>query len=143
MLRLCFGQIVGIQIFMPDSNSRIPHVVDRAVGARVVTRRLALGISQKALAQDIGVSFQQVQKYESGRNRISSSRLSKIAAALDAPMIYFFEGLPTGADTQIDHPVVTPWANELITLESHLPGRARKLILNMARQLATPDLTAG
>ncbi|WP_236547499.1 helix-turn-helix domain-containing protein [Brevundimonas sp. G8] len=128
---------------MPDLSSRIPHVVDRAVGARVVTRRLALGISQKVLAQDIGVSFQQVQKYESGKNRISSSRLSKIAAALDAPMIYFFEGLPTGADTHIDQPVVTPWANELITLESNLPASARKLILKMARQLATPDFTAG
>lgn len=123
-------------------NSRTPHVVDRAVGARVATRRLALGLSQTALAQNIGVSFQQVQKYESGRNRISSSRLSEIAAALDVPMTYFFKGVTADASRQIDPPIVTPWANELISLEADLPPSARKLILNMARQLATRDVSA-
>ena len=64
--------------------------VDAYVGARISLRRSALGLSQSALAQRIGVSFQQVQKYESGQNRISASRLHRVAAVLGTSVESFF-----------------------------------------------------
>lgn len=75
----------------------VSEPVDRHVGARVRGRRKALDISQSALGERIGVSFQQVQKYERGANRISVSTLARIADALDAPIGYFFVGVPQHA----------------------------------------------
>ena len=68
--------------------------VDTHVGQRVKTRRLELGMSQTKLADSLGVSFQQIQKYENGRNRMGSSRLKLIADALKVSPSYFFDGLP-------------------------------------------------
>ncbi|MBD9375496.1 helix-turn-helix transcriptional regulator [Rhizobium sp. ARZ01] len=70
------------------------HPVDREVGNRIRVRRLQLRMSQTALGAGIGVSFQQIQKYESGVNRVSSSVLYEIADVLDVPMTHFFEKLP-------------------------------------------------
>lgn len=67
--------------------------VDRHVGGRVRARRQVLGISQEKLGSALGVTFQQIQKYEKGTNRISASRLQQIGAALGVPVGYFFEGL--------------------------------------------------
>jgi transcriptional regulator with XRE-family HTH domain len=67
--------------------------VDMHVGARVRMRRRFLGVSQQALAGRLGITFQQVQKYERGANRVSASKLYEIARALEAPVSYFFEGL--------------------------------------------------
>lgn len=69
-----------------------PNPVDIHVGARVKARRLILGLSQEELAKAIGLTFQQVQKYERGTNRISVSRLVDICRTLKAPVDYFFEG---------------------------------------------------
>ena len=69
-----------------------PHPIDLHVGGRVRMRRKFLGMSQEELARTIGLTFQQVQKYERGTNRISSSKLWDIAIALKAPVEYFFEG---------------------------------------------------
>lgn len=73
---------------------KIPNPVDQYVGGRVRARRLALGMSQEKLADVLHLTFQQVQKYEKGTNRISSSRLMQIAAALKVPVTFFFEGGP-------------------------------------------------
>lgn len=67
--------------------------VDLHVGRRIRERRLIVNMSQMALADRLGVTFQQVQKYENGGNRISASRLFAIAAALGVPISYFFEGI--------------------------------------------------
>jgi len=67
--------------------------VDVHVGARVRMRRRYLGVSQQALAGRLGITFQQVQKYERGANRISASKLYDIARILEAPVSHFFEGL--------------------------------------------------
>ena len=78
-----------------DENSkteRSPNPVDLHVGARVRMRRKFLGMSQEGLAETIALTFQQVQKYERGSNRISASKLWEIAKALKAPVAYFFEG---------------------------------------------------
>src|SRR3982750_545860 len=70
-----------------------PHPVDIYVGARVKERRKALGISQEKLAEALGLTFQQVQKYERGANRVSASKLWEIARALKINVAYFYEGL--------------------------------------------------
>ena len=71
---------------------RGPNPVDLHVGARVRMRRKFLGMSQEGLAETIDLTFQQVQKYERGSNRIIASKLWEIAKALKAPVAYFFEG---------------------------------------------------
>ncbi len=73
---------------------KIPKPVDKHVGSRVRMRRLMLGLSQEKLADAIGITFQQVQKYEKGTNRMGSSRLQQIANVLQVPVRYFFEGSP-------------------------------------------------
>ena len=67
--------------------------IDHHVGRRLRQRRRILGLTQQKLAEDVSIRFQQIQKYESGANRISASRLWALAQALDVPVSYFFEGL--------------------------------------------------
>jgi transcriptional regulator with XRE-family HTH domain len=71
---------------------RAPNPVDMHVGSRVRMRRMMLGISQEKLANALGLSFQQVQKYEKGANRIGASRLEHISRFLQVPVAFFFEG---------------------------------------------------
>lgn len=82
------------------SGSEGPHLVDLHVGARVRMRRKFLGMSQEVLAGAIDLTFQQVQKYERGSNRISASKLYEIAKVLKAPVAYFFEGLGEGEQSE-------------------------------------------
>ena len=70
--------------------------VDLHIGQRVRHRRWLLGMTQQQLAQSVGIRFQQIQKYESGANRVSASRLWDLAQALDIPVSFFFEGLTNG-----------------------------------------------
>jgi len=82
-----------------------PHSVDVHVGAHIRLRRKELKISQDTLAQALGLTFQQVQKYERGTNRVSASKLHEIAATLQTPITSFFEGLPEAfgaAETEED-----------------------------------------
>jgi transcriptional regulator with XRE-family HTH domain len=74
--------------------------VDRRVGEKIRRLRQDQGLSQAALAKSLNVSFQQVQKYEQGANRVSASRLDQIAAVFGIPIDDFFSGLPTPARTQ-------------------------------------------
>ncbi len=78
----------------PESvpNQRSANSVDGHVGSRVRLRRLELGLSQEKLADQLGITFQQVQKYERGTNRIGASRLHQIALVLQVPITYFFDG---------------------------------------------------
>jgi transcriptional regulator with XRE-family HTH domain len=73
---------------------KAPNPVDRHVGARVRARRVLVGMSQEKLGTSLGLTFQQVQKYEKGTNRIGASRLSQISKILTVPVAYFFEGAP-------------------------------------------------
>lgn len=66
-----------------DFSARVPTEADRAIGARIAARRKVLGVSQHTLAQALGISYAQLQKYEGGSNRVAASRLLKIAAELD------------------------------------------------------------
>ncbi|KQB11466.1 helix-turn-helix transcriptional regulator [Rhodobacter capsulatus] len=69
------------------------HPVDVHVGKRIRHRRWLVGVTQQQLADKVGIKFQQIQKYETGMNRVSASRLWDIADALDVPVSFFFEGL--------------------------------------------------
>ena len=72
-----------------------PNPVDKHVGSRVRMRRLMLDMSQEKLGSALGLTFQQVQKYEKGTNRIGASRLQHISEILQVPVAFFFEGAPT------------------------------------------------
>lgn len=76
-----------------------PAPIDRYVGSRVRSRRLLVCVSQQKLADALGVTFQQIQKYEKGTNRISASRLQLIARLLDVPVSFFFDGGPSSPPT--------------------------------------------
>jgi len=73
---------------------KAPNPIDRYVGSRVRMRRMMLSMSQEKLGDALGLTFQQVQKYEKGTNRIGASRLQQIAHTLQVPVSFFFEGAP-------------------------------------------------
>ena len=75
-------------------NTKSPDLIDRHVGSRVRMRRMMLGMSQTDLGQAFGVSYQQIQKYEKGLNRMGASRLQQAANILGVPVPFFFENLP-------------------------------------------------
>jgi transcriptional regulator with XRE-family HTH domain len=83
---------------------RSPDPVDRYVGARIRMRRLMLKLSQTELADALGLTFQQVQKYEKGTNRIGASRLQHIASILQVPVAFFFEQFPVNRSEQAQTP---------------------------------------
>ena len=73
---------------------KTPNPIDKHVGSRVRMRRMMLGMSQEKLGDALGLTFQQVQKYEKGTNRIGASRLQQISHILKVPVAFFFEGAP-------------------------------------------------
>src|ERR1700716_1106041 len=73
---------------------KAPNPTDKHVGARVRMRRMMLSMSQEKLGDALGLTFQQVQKYEKGANRIGASRLQQISNILQVPVSFFFEGAP-------------------------------------------------
>lgn len=79
---------------MPGPNTKGPKPTDKHVGARIRMRRLMIGMTQTGLGHAIGLTFQQIQKYEKGTNRISASRMQQVARVLDVPMSFFFDGAP-------------------------------------------------
>jgi transcriptional regulator with XRE-family HTH domain len=74
---------------------KAPNPIDKHVGSRVRMRRMMLSMSQEKLGDALGLTFQQVQKYEKGTNRIGASRLQQIAHILQVPVSFFFEGAPS------------------------------------------------
>ena len=76
--------------------SKAPNPVDKYVGSRVRMRRIMLGMSQEKLGEALGLTFQQVQKYEKGTNRVGASRIQQIAEILQVPVSFLFEGGPSG-----------------------------------------------
>ena len=121
-----------------------PHPVDRHVGRRVQEKRLDLGLTQTALAKAVGVSFQQVQKYEKGTNRVSASKLFEIALFMKEEIAFFFDGVPLrqpglseAAAPGFDHDFpATRHTIEIARLAPQLPVRKQKLVLEMIREMA-------
>jgi transcriptional regulator with XRE-family HTH domain len=114
-------------------------------------RRLMLGLSQMKLADALGLTFQQVQKYETGANRISGSRLQHISQILRVPAAFFFEGVPQALgqhDAQTDGPSPQYVSDYLATSDGvHLTKafmqipdpKVRRAIVNLVEQIAGPD----
>lgn len=119
-----------------------PHPVDRHVGRRVCEKRLALGYNQSDLGRALGLTFQQIQKYEKGANRISASKLWDIARFFKVDIGYFFEGLAgapgvaEGAGSYEHDFPSTRYTIEISRLAPQLPTRQQKLALELIRELA-------
>jgi transcriptional regulator with XRE-family HTH domain len=126
---------------------RHPNPVDLHVGARIRMRRKILGVSQERLAEDLGLTFQQIQKYERGANRVSASKLYEIARSLQASVAYFFEGLEATADGVSDagEPFVHDFlmTSEGLELATQFPritrSKVRRRILELVRSMADEE----
>ncbi|MFS8054893.1 MULTISPECIES: helix-turn-helix domain-containing protein [Rhizobium] len=81
-----------------ELNKKDPSPIDVEVGRRIRMRRRILGMSQTTLAEGLNVTFQQVQKYEKGKNRVGASRLQSVADCLDVPVSFFFEGVSASSE---------------------------------------------
>ncbi len=83
---------------MTDTNKKRPNPVDVHVGARIRLRRNMIGLSQEKLGESLGITFQQIQKYEKGMNRVGASRLQAIGNTLNVPVTFFFDDMPGQSD---------------------------------------------
>ena len=125
-----------------------PHPVDAHVGGRVRLRRMVIGMSQDKLGELLGLTFQQVQKYEKGVNRIGASRIFELSRILDVPIHYFFEDFDAAtnqsygfAETKGDDSVMqllrTPEGVELCRYFAEIrEAKVRKRVLDLVRTLA-------
>src|SRR4051794_40784417 len=131
----------------PEEPALGPNPVDRHVGLRIRMRRKELGISQEKLAESIGLTFQQVQKYERAANRVSASKLWEVARALETSISYFYEGLPTEGDLRfrtgpkLEDFLLTTEGMELARYFPQIPQQGvRRQILELVRTMAAePD----
>ncbi|WP_226781771.1 helix-turn-helix domain-containing protein [Oceaniglobus trochenteri] len=119
------------------------HPVDVHVGKRVRHRRWMLGMTQQQLAELVGIKFQQIQKYETGMNRVSASRLWDIAAALDVQVAYFFEGMDENASAELvgnngvkGDILADREALELVRSYYAIPENQRRRLFELARVLS-------
>ena len=118
------------------------HPVDVHVGKRIRHRRWMNGTTQQQLAENVGIKFQQIQKYETGMNRVSASRLWDIAKVLDVPVSFFFEGLDeqSQADTANSHMpgdiLTDKEALELLRSYYAIPENQRRRLFDLARVLS-------
>jgi len=118
------------------------HAVDVHVGKRIRHRRWMNGTTQQQLADAVGIKFQQIQKYETGMNRVSASRLWDIAHALDVPVTFFFEGIDQNqpaADSNSAMPtdiLADKEALELLRSYYAIPENQRRRLFDLARVLS-------
>lgn len=127
-----------------------PHPIDIHVGRRLRARRRLLGVTQETLANAVNIKFQQIQKYESGANRVSASRLWALGKALDVPVSYFFDGM-NGSEPVFESQLSehygfseTPSAEildeketiDLVRFYYQLEKEPRKRLLDLARAMS-------
>lgn len=118
------------------------HPVDVHVGKRVRHRRWLTGMTQQQLAEQVGIKFQQIQKYETGANRVSASRLWDIAEALDVPVSFFFEGLEENDKETVEKSAVPvdlmgdKEALDLVRSYYSIPENQRRRLFELARVLS-------
>ncbi len=117
------------------------HPVDVHVGKRIRHRRWMVGMTQQQLAEQVGIKFQQIQKYETGMNRVSASRLWNIAEALSVPVSFFFEGLDGDAVAVAEQAMpgdilADKEALELVRSYYAIPENQRRQLFELARVLS-------
>jgi transcriptional regulator with XRE-family HTH domain len=121
-----------------------PNPIDRHVGLRIRLRRKELGVSQEKLAEAIGLTFQQVQKYERAANRVSASKLWEVARALNTSVTYFYEGLsaegpwPETGSSGLEDFLLTAEGMELARYFPQIAKQGvRRQILELVRTMAS------
>jgi transcriptional regulator with XRE-family HTH domain len=135
---------------MPKVNPRGPNPIDIHVGSRVRLRRQLMKMSQEKLGDELGVTFQQVQKYERGANRVGASRLYRMSRVLDVPVQFFFEGLgdkssATGMAEGDQTPIVYDFiqSSDGVSLAEAFSrirdAKVRRRVLELVRTLAFED----
>ena len=121
------------------------HVVDAHVGKRIRQRRWLIGMTQQKLAEMVGIKFQQIQKYETGANRVSASRLWDIGESMGVPVSFFFEGIKDEVPQDAPHtqPGDTPRdmlsdkeAMDLVRTYYAIPENQRRRLFELARVLS-------
>lgn len=114
------------------------HPVDIHVGKRIRQRRWMIGMTQQQLADAVGIKFQQIQKYETGMNRVSASRLWDVACTMGVPISFFFEDLPGAADMGAagGGEMASKEAMELVRAFHAIPDAQRRRLLDLARVLS-------
>lgn len=130
---------------------KAPDAIDRHVGARIRLRRNMLGVSQEKLAEGLGLTFQQVQKYEKGTNRVGASRLQHIAAILNTPISYFFEEGPNPSASAIVHqsdaPTLLLTSKDCLALArayvSIKDEKVQQKVLSLVRALGSSNAALG
>jgi transcriptional regulator with XRE-family HTH domain len=124
------------RMFSPHVRS--PNELDLLLGQRVRARRIVLGLSREQLASKLGVTFQQVRKYEMGQNRIAASRLCQISSVLDCPLELLLDGFaPSTRASGLAWELSTPGARELLSLFATLREvKARQRILDLVRAVS-------
>lgn len=115
------------------------HPVDVYVGKRVRHRRWMLGMTQQQLAEKVGIKFQQIQKYETGTNRVSASRLWDIGEAMNVPVAFFFDGLDSRQSEPLGEEagdlVADKEAMQLVRSYYSIPQDQRRQVFELARVL--------
>ena len=136
-------------------STKAPNPVDKYVGSRVRMRRIMLGMSQEKLGEALGLTFQQVQKYEKGTNRAGASRIQQISEILQVPVSFLFEGGPTsitGGNGFSEGSSPTYVSDFLATSEGLALTRAftritdsklRRSIVDLVEQIATREASEG
>jgi transcriptional regulator with XRE-family HTH domain len=116
----------------------VKHPVDVHVGKRIRQRRWLIGMTQQQLADAVGIKFQQIQKYETGMNRVSASRLWDVARTLGVSIAYFFEDLAdaAGAGAPASDEMASKEAMELVRAFHTIPEAQRRRLLDLARVLS-------
>ena len=126
-------------------DDKAPNPIDVHVGRRIRERRRQLGLSQEKLADALGLTFQQVQKYERGSNRVSASKLFEVSRTLGVRVSDFFDGIAAdaapgvsaGAPLEFVHDMaLTPEGSEIAMLFPRIPKKQRRLLLDLAKALA-------
>lgn len=132
----------------PNDALKGKHPVDLHVGKRLRHRRWMIGMTQQQLANAVGIKFQQIQKYESGANRVSASRLWDLSQALSVPVSFFFDGLeaidaPAGENSLSPELFADKETLELVRAYYALDERPRQKLLDFTKSLSDSDDGSG
>ena len=137
MRRQTYNPLLGLGIIMTSD-------IDLYVGKRLRRRRRLLGLTQQSLAEQVGIRFQQIQKYECGANRVSAARLFELSEALSVPIQYFYEGLSEANDPAFNDPdpsIIAPdvlskkETMDLVRAYYSMGEGPRKHLLDLAKSL--------
>lgn len=130
---------------------KTPNPIDKHVGSRVRMRRMMISMSQEKLGERLGITFQQIQKYEKGTNRIGASRLQQIGSVLGVPVSFFFEGapMPEGAASSFGESVSPAYVSDFLATSDGLSltkafmkvrdPKVRRRIVDLVEAIAAED----